>query len=175
MSIRKIADKHVLLACINNLQISDVEEFVNLLRALQKDIVVQGVNADLVVDTQHVIGILQQSIEAKKREMLLSKMLEIDILLRLACTDQINRAVKDIGLKNGINNVLIIAMGRKDRLEMLRKYLAFNYKINNIGRPSRKKMRFIASFHNIDRRELNAVIKENNKLTSVLIERASLI
>lgn len=147
------------------------------LRSVKKDMAVQAVNADLVAGIQHIMGVLQQSIEAKKRGVLLSKRIEIDILLRLACTGQISKAVIDIGLKDGMNNVLVIAIGKINHLKEFRKYITANYGINNniLQKPSKKRMKIISSLHGIGKEELNALVSDGNRIASILIERASLL
>jgi tRNA threonylcarbamoyladenosine modification (KEOPS) complex Cgi121 subunit len=176
LNIIKVADAHALLACISNLQILDVTAFMNELRSVSKHVAVQVVNADFIAGPQHVLGILQQSMEAKKRGILQSRRIEIDILLRLACTDQIDRALTDIGLKDGTNNVLVIAVGRINHLKMLMKYIAANYDIDDdILLPSKRRLKFISAFHDIDKTELKTLVNDSNKIASILVEHASLL
>lgn len=172
MSLVKIGSDHVLLACIK-LRVEDAETFMNNLRSINRSLAVQVVNANLVAGKKHVTGIIQQSIEARKRKIMLSKKLEVDMLMRLACTDQISKAVSDIGIKDGINNVLIIVIGRVKDLKMFRKYIASNYRINNkILEMSSKKIKNIVSLHGISKQELDLV---DDGIASILVERASLL
>ena len=115
-----------MLAGITNLEIDDVKTFMNKFRSVNKDVVVQIVNSDFIAGMQHIIGVLYKSVEAKKRGILLSKSREVDILLRLACTDQIKKAFTKIGLRDGMNNVLVIAIGKLNYLKLLRKYIVEN-------------------------------------------------
>ena len=176
MNIIKVANAHVLLAGISNLQIHDVTAFMNELRSVSKSVAIQAVNADFIACFQHILGILQQSTEAKKRGILQSKRIEIDILLRLACTDQIDKALTDIGLKDGTNNVLVIAVGRMNHLKMLMKYIAANYDIDDdILLPSKRRLKIISAFHDIGKTELNTLVNDSNKIASILVEHASLL
>lgn len=175
MKTVRIAGKNVLLAGIQNLYIRNVTEFMERLRSVNKNIAIQAVNADLVAGFEHVLGILHQSMEARKRNILLSKRIEVDILLRLACTDQIEKALDNIGLREGKNNVLIIAIGNLNNLKELRKYLLENCSINdNILAPSGRKLENISKLHGISKTEL-AMINDKNKLASILVEHASLL
>jgi tRNA threonylcarbamoyladenosine modification (KEOPS) complex Cgi121 subunit len=172
LSLVKIGSDRVLLACIK-LRVKDTEDFMNNLRSINRSLAVQIVNANLVAGKKHVTGIIQQSIEARKRKIMLSKRIEVDMLMRLACTDQISKAVNDIGIKDGINNVLIIAVGRVKDLRMFRKYIASNYHINNkILEMSSKKIKNIVSLHGIGKQELDLV---DDGIASILVERASLL
>lgn len=176
MNLIKVADEHILLAGISNLQIHDVTAFLKELRSVNKRVAVQAVNADLVAGMQHVMGVLYQAVEAKKRRILLSKRIEVDILLRLGCTDQIDRALVNIGIKEGRNNVLVIALGRINNLRMVRKYIAENYGIDdNVLAPSKRRLKTISTLHGIGKVELDTLVNNNNKLSGLLVELASLL
>jgi len=176
LNIIQIAEEYVLLTGISNLHIRDVRAVLSRLRSVNKHVAVQAVNADNVAGMQHIIGVLHQSIEAKKRGILLSKRIEIDILLRLACTDQIDKAMTCVGLRVGANNVLIIAIGRTNCLKMIRKYVVANYDIDdNILTLSKRRLKIISTRHHINKTELDALVNENNKLASILVEHASVL
>jgi len=176
LNLIKVADEHILLAGISNLQIHDVTAFLREIRSVNKHVAVQAVNADLVAGMQHVMGVLYQSVEAKKRHILLSKRMEIDILLRLACTDQIDKALTNVGIKEGRNNVLVIAVGRINSLKMLRKYITENYgSDDNVLAPSKRRLKTISALHGIGKVELDALVNNSNKLSSLLVELASLL
>ncbi|MFQ5940217.1 MAG: KEOPS complex subunit Cgi121 [Nitrososphaerales archaeon] len=176
MNIIKIADQHVLLAGISNLRIRDVTALMSKLRSVNKRVAIQAVNANFVASMQHVLGVLYQSIEAKKRGTLLSKGIEVDILLRLACTDQIDKALTYVGLRNGLNNVLVIAVGGLCYLKIVRKYILANYCIDdNILVSSTRRQKMISLYHCITKTELGALVNNSNKLAGVLVEHASLL
>lgn len=171
----KIGNEHVMLAGIKNLKISDFNEFMQSLRIVNSHVAIQAINADFVSGMAHVLNILQQSSEAKKRGILLSKRIEIDILLRSACTNQISKALDDIGLKNGVNNVLVIAIGRMNDLKTIYNYLKSNYILNNeVLTLSKKKLKLLVKLHKIGKDEIEACTS-NDKLASVLAERANLL
>lgn len=164
-----------MLAGIRDLKISDFNEFIQSLRAVNSHVTIQAVNADFVAGMAHILNILQQSLEAKKRGILLSKRIEIDILLRFACTDQISKALDDIGLKTGVNNVLVIAIGKVNDLKTIYNYLKSNYILNNdVLTLSRKKIKLLIKLHKIGKDEIKACTS-NDKLAGLLAERANLL
>ena len=176
MKIIKIADEHFLLSCIRDLEICDVESTLDRLRSINKHVVIQAVNAVFIAGIEHVIGILQQSVRAKKHGILLSKKIEIDILLRLACTNQIDKALTNIGLRDGTNSILVIAVGRINCLKMIRKYIIANYDIDdNILVQSKSRLKFISKVHSIGNTELDTLVYDGNKLACLLVEHASLL
>jgi len=173
-AVMKLDGEHVLLAEISKLRINDMDEFIRNIRTINTRVAMQAIDARFVAGKEHVLSILQQSLQAKKRGTMLSNRIEIDILMRLACTNQISKALGDIGLKDGINNVLIIALGKIRDLRVVEKHLRKNYRLSKILALSGKKMRALSSHHKIGRQELNACI-DGNKLASILAERANLL
>jgi len=173
-TILKLDSQHVMLAGIKKLRIQDTDGFIRSIRAINNRVAMQAINADFAAGKEQVLSILQQSLQAKKRGTMLSKRIEIDILLRLACTNQISKALDDIGLKDGINNVLIIAIGKISDLKAVQKHLARNYKLSNVLKLSEKKMRLLSSHHKIGREEIEACMNDN-KLASILAELANLL
>ena len=173
-AILKLDNVHVMLAGITKLRITGKDRFIRSIRAINNRVTMQAIDANFAAGKEHVLSILQQSLQAKKKGTMLSKRIEIDMLLRLACTNQISKAVDDIGLKDGINNVLIIAIGKISDLKFVQKYLAKNYRLSNVLKLSEKKTRLLSSYHKIGREEINACINDK-KLASVLAERANLL
>jgi tRNA threonylcarbamoyladenosine modification (KEOPS) complex Cgi121 subunit len=171
----KLDGEHVLLAGMHNLRIRDTDEFIQHIRAINSRVAVQAIDASFVADKEHILSVLQQSLQARKRGTLLSDRIEIDVLMRFACTNQISKALDDIGLKDGMNNVLLVVLGKISDLKTVKKHLEKNYRLNNnIIALSGKKTRVLASHHKVGKPELDACIGEN-KLASVLAERANLL
>ena len=71
--------------------------------------IVQTVRADAATNGFFVEMIAAQTIRAKGTENLLAKKPEVDLLLRLAGTTQISRAIEQIGAKKGKPFLLVIA------------------------------------------------------------------
>jgi len=175
LSVLKLDNKHVILAGIKKLRITDPDGFIRSIRAINSRVAVQAIDANFAAGKEHIISILQQSLQAKKRGTMLSKRIEIDILLRLACTNQISKALDEIGLKEGISDVLIIVMGKIPDLKVVRNCLAKNYKLNsNVLKLSAKKTKLLSLHHKINREEITACIKDK-KLANILAERANLL
>ena len=173
--IMKLDGEHVLLVGISKLRIRDTDEFIQNIRTINSRVAIQAIDASFVAGKEHILSVLQQSLQAKKRGTMLSNRIEIDILMRLACTNQISRALDDIGLKDGINDVLIIVLGKIADLKVVETYLKKNYRLSSsILELSDKKTRTLSSHHKVGKQELSACI-DKNKLASILAERANLL
>jgi tRNA threonylcarbamoyladenosine modification (KEOPS) complex Cgi121 subunit len=71
--------------------------------------IVQAVRADAATNAFFVEMIAAQTVRANGTENLLARRPEVDLLLRLAGTTQISRAIEQIGAKKGQQFLLVIA------------------------------------------------------------------
>jgi len=177
-----------------NAFIDEPARFIMDIRSIEPRVNIQIVNTDNILGREHIIEIIKQTIEAKRRGVLLADKVEVDILLRLACVDQIEKAIEILGLKHGINNAIVIALGSYDILMQLGNRL--NTIIDSINVSSKRndyhkhdnnvdnntnKYEHILKLHSIDKDELyscvlttcNGSIRE--AIVSILAERANLL
>ena len=85
---------------VSDLDVKDVGEFIDDLRKTSNGgVSIQAVCADAVYGLEHILQALKITIESEKRKITLVGRPEMDLLLRISCTDQISRALMDIGLK----------------------------------------------------------------------------
>lgn len=165
----RVGKTHLFVTCIRT-RIKNAKEFMKDIRKVPH-ITVQAVDANFVYDMEHLLGIVEQSLEAKKTGTMLSKRMEIDLLLRLAGTNQIDRAVNDIGIKDDAD-VLVIAMGSVSDLKVLQRRLG-NHKLYTL-KPSAKKRRMLCMHHKISMEEMRSCMGED-KVAAILAERANLL
>ncbi len=177
-----------------NAFIDEPARFIMDIRSIEPRVNIQIVNTDNILGREHIIEIIKQTIEAKRRGVLLADKVEVDIILRLACVDQIEKAIEILGLKHGMNNATVIALGSYDILIQLGNRL--NAIIDSINASSRRndyykhddnggndssKYEHILKLHSIDKDELyscvlntcNGSIRE--AIVSILAERANLL
>jgi len=82
---------------INSKSRSNVD-FLDNLRKKFPNLILQGIETRFVLSKSHAKKIIQISLKAKKNQAMLSKKLEVDILMRFACTTQISKAIKTAGI-----------------------------------------------------------------------------
>jgi tRNA threonylcarbamoyladenosine modification (KEOPS) complex Cgi121 subunit len=88
---------------------ADPDTVRKLVEARIPEAIVQAVRADAAANGFFVEMIAAQTLRAKGTQNLLAKKPEVDLLLRLAGTAQISRAIKQIGAKKGRSFLLVIA------------------------------------------------------------------
>ncbi len=153
--------------------IDDPREFIDSIRALEPRVTIQVLNSDNILREQ-VIEVVKQSIEASKRSILLADRIEIDMMMRLACTEQISKAIEFIGLRRGVNNTLVIALGEYDMVARLGKRLSSTLHTTAFKDISYKNLQLL---YGIDEGEVSSVIAESTleALIGILAERANLL
>lgn len=129
--------------------------FLDSLRSAHPNLVIQAISCNFILSYSHIKKIVTVSLEAKKRQVLLSSKLETDILLRFAGTTQISRAISDLGIKPKTSFVLI-ALGSKSNLVKIIKYLDNKfYDNNNLDMFDKANESFLKKYFKISQKQLN--------------------
>ena len=144
-------------------------DFLDSLRIEFPDLVIQAISSNFILSDGHVKKILSVSILAQKHNLLLSKKLETDILLRFAGTTQISDAIKNLGLVAS-QNFLLVSLGTNKSLNKLHERILPNL-TNSSSYTSPKTLRdyFKISKKNID------TINSKTPLEDLLTEKASIL
>ena len=147
----------------------------NLLRKRFPNLIIQEVDSRFILGVNHVKKILALSLHAKKNKTLLSKKIEIDILLRFAGTTQISRAIRIAGKKALYKNYFIIAIGRKSTLERLHLYLR-PYPTNPFKTKqfSKNNHQYLKKQFKISSKQISAV-SSKNPLEDIIVEKATVL
>ena len=164
----KIFNQNIELFKCKKTKIVD-NSFLDSLRIEFPDLVIQGISSDFILSKDHVKKILLVSILAKKHNILLSKKLEVDILLRFAGTTQISEAIQNLGITKN-QNFLLICIGKNQSLNKLRRRI-----FTNLTRPfSTTNSKIIENHFKISKKNINAVNSET-PLEDLLVEKASIL
>ena len=143
--------------------------FLDSLRIEFPDLVIQAISSNFILSNEHVKKILSISILAQKHNLLLSKKLETDILLRFAGTTQISDAIKNLGLATS-QNFLLISIGTNKSLNKLHKTILPN--LTNSGSYANPKS--VEDYFKISKKNIDA-IDSKTPLEDLLTEKASIL
>jgi len=145
-------------------------EFLKELRSNYPHLILQALHFQFILGVNHVKKILAISLYAEKHKALLSKKIEVDILLRFAGTTQISRAIKTAGRKSN-KDFFIIAIGKKSTLDKLHSEL----------KPSLSPKQFSKSNHQYLKKQFKiskkqiSTISSKNPLEDIIVEKAVLL
>lgn len=158
---------------IELMKIKKVDQPVKFLEDLRKkydNLVIQGVKSNYILSLDHVKKIVILSIASKNANTMLSSRLETDILMRFACTRQINDAIKKVGLQPG-QDFILIAIGKKSILDRL-----FT-ELKSISKPvvfSNTSYNFLKKQFVISKKQLKSVVSKD-ALADLLVEKAAVL
>ena len=161
----------------SNVEIFDVRfdkklhrDFLDELRTSHKQLIIQAINPQFLLNAEHAKKILAISFQAKKTKTMLSKKIETDILLRFAATTQISEAIKTVGRKLNMD-FLIIAIGKKSYLSRL--YSELKPFLN--PKPlSRNNQPFLKRQFNVSKNQL-LVVQSKDSLEDIIVEKAAVL
>lgn len=154
------------------IEIKDPTKFIEEVRDLSEDSVVQVVNADFIVGREHVEFAVKKALDSFKSGKNISRDLSIEIMLYLSGKRNIDKAM-EIGVKKGKNDALFILYG--DDTENLEKEIEDRYVVEekDLLRYDKSKKEKIMEFFGITKEEIEAVGEE--KIPKLVMERGILL
>jgi tRNA threonylcarbamoyladenosine modification (KEOPS) complex Cgi121 subunit/molybdopterin converting factor small subunit len=134
-----IDDNHVFIIGVEKIA-GDTGKLVDRLRAQHGSVSIQAVDAGAVYGADHLLGVLRVVLEAEKRGIMLANKRETELLLRLACTDQISEAMKRASLKNAAPGCFIAFSKDSKALRSFSEQIRSEFKVDDsVLQPSREK------------------------------------
>jgi tRNA threonylcarbamoyladenosine modification (KEOPS) complex Cgi121 subunit/molybdopterin converting factor small subunit len=143
---------------------------VDRLRAQRGSVSIQAVNAGAVYGAGHMLGVLRVALEAEKRKIMLANKRETELLLRLACTDQISEAMNRAGLKKDAPGCFVAFSKDSKALRRFYDQIASEFKIDDsVFGPSKEKKALLAILLGVD------VKFDDSEFLQYLLERSAIM
>ena len=157
----------VLVAGVKNVGPQDAGRLLDGMRARNPGVHVQAADAQVVYGREHVLGVLKIVFEALERGVMVANRPEAEVLLRLACTDQIEEAIKRAGLKSGRAGCFIAFSKEGDPVRRLGERLAQEFALDDsvIGQDGKKRAALAKQLG----------IKAADEFVEPLLERAAIL
>lgn len=149
----------------------DPGKFIDEVRAVHPDVMVQAADYLAVYGEDHVVGALYIAIEALERKVMMANRPEAEVLLRLACTNQISEALKRAGLKAGRPGCFIAFSKNSEALAKFGEYIADRLELDDsfLFPTSSKKARLAKILG------LTPAKMSNGEFLDYLLERAAIL
>lgn len=165
----KVSNSNVELFDISAKQKLD-NNFLDILRKKFPQLVIQAISSNYILGKSHAQKIISISHLANENHTMISKNIGTDILLRFACTTQIQDAIDNVGIKND-SSFVIIAIGKQPEIVRIFNFLK-PYLSND---PlSKNNQIFLRKKFNITKKHLDSVLSKN-PLEDLLIEKATIL
>lgn len=171
----KLGDSFVMVIGVSKF---DVEKEWGLIKELHAEldgvVSIQAVRADAVFGIDHILEVLKISLEAEKRNIKLASRTEMDLLLRVSCTSQLSKALRDTGLTNQIPGCFILFSKDKTKLmKVAERVCSLDVVVDNsVLKPTKRKQALICMYLGI---RLNKNLLPFKSFTTFLSERAALL
>lgn len=148
----------------------DSGKLVDRLRAQHGGVSIQAIDASAVYGGDHLLRVLMVVLEAEKRGIMLANKRETELLLRLACTDQISEAMNRAGLKKGATGCFIAFSKDSKALRQFSDQIRSEFKVDDsVIEPGREKRARLAGLLGI-----NAKF-DDGEFLQYLLERAAIL
>ena len=173
IEIYQLDDIFASIIGIQAIQIKDTGKIIDDLHHISNKVILQAIDANIVYGIEQIIEVLKITLECEKRKIMVASKPEMDLLLRLSCTNQISRALRYGGLKNNTDSCFIIFSKDKRELLKVMDYIQRSFEVNNTILKSSKAKRKMIS-HNIGLTTTSKIFNDRHFMR-YLLERASLI
>jgi KEOPS complex subunit Cgi121 len=176
-------NKHIIIAGFRNVQIKDINAFLDQFRKENIGAAVQFFDAKHVAGPQHLHFAALHALNAFKKNNAISNNLAVEALLYASGQRQIKKAVKMLGIKQDFSEVaaLIITDSNHKKLDIL-KQVAENVpgkQDNSVIELTDKKVGKLKKLFKISDLELEAKLKkeglEKEAISDLVIERMALL
>lgn len=144
-------------------------DFLESTRSKFPRLVLEGISSKCILSPLHAKKIIRLSLYAQKHDLLLSKKLQTDMLLRFAATTQISDAVKKIGIDES-NEFTLIGMGPQALLNKLYRYLVPHLKEPHYDKNSA----YLRKLFGVSKKQIKAV-SSDAPLEDLLVEKAAVL
>ena len=161
------------------------DELIQLAKSSSTDsLTVQLLNGLLIANETHLLSAAQNAINAKRGEYMLSRSLDVEIIVFASAQRQIGRALDELGVYDGLNEIAVVMVGTdpsviKQSMQDLAK------KIGNEVIPSftatNERIERIKHHYQIDDKEIAAISDSDDleaqlaALSQCLVSRVSLV
>ncbi|MDH5448795.1 MAG: KEOPS complex subunit Cgi121 [Candidatus Bathyarchaeota archaeon] len=182
--IKQIEDfsKHIGIVGFRDVQISDVDHLLSLVRQKLGDVTVQFFDAQLVAGWQHLYFATLNSLKAFKNRTNISKNLAVECLLYASAQRQIRVALNLMGIKQNSSQIAVLVVA--DEENVAEKSLTEVSKLilgkrdDGVLDLSVEKMAYIRRLFDISDTELAAKLEEDGEkkaLSDLVIEHVALL
>lgn len=125
---------------VKKVRSSDIGGMLDSLRKAHDGVFIQAVRADSIFGKEHALLILTIVREARKRGVMIANRPETELLLRLACTNQISEAIERVGLEEGLPACFIAFTEKASGLKRFIDYVSSHFEVDeSVLRPSARK------------------------------------
>jgi tRNA threonylcarbamoyladenosine modification (KEOPS) complex Cgi121 subunit len=168
----KIDLVYVAIISTDTLNVTDIGNTIESFRMMFPDVMIQGINPKHVFGIDHIFEVIQIVLESNNRNIKIARRLEMELLLRLICSNQVDKALYIGGIRNNGYGCFILLSENKLLMINSIKYLRKIFVKQNLSllNATRSKMIDICS-----RLDLRCGNYRKEEFLKILTEKAVLV
>ncbi len=161
------------------------EELLNLAKSMSSDsLTVQLMNGLLIVDEAHLLSAAQNAVNAQNGKYMLSRTLDVEIIVYASAQRQIGRALDELGVYDRLEHVAVVVIGndRKSVEQSLKKITTkVGKEFSNPFEGSKERFDRLKAHFDIDEKEICTFtdsdddIERQKALSKCVVSRVSLV
>ena len=113
----------VAIISTDTLHVTDIGTTIESFRKMFPEVMIQGINPKYIFGKGHIFEVIKIIIESNKRKIKIAKRLEMELLLRLICSNQVDKAINIGGINNNGSGCFILLSEKKHLIEDSIRYL----------------------------------------------------
>ncbi len=156
---------------MRKIEADDAGRLLDRLRSENPGVMIQAADASAVYGRDHALGVLDIALEAMERKVMIANRPEAEVLLRLACTDQISEAIGRARLREGAAGCFIAFSPDAEALEKFAGQLAREFVLDDSAiEPGAQKKKALAKSIGISPEKISG-----EDFVKFLLERAAIL
>ena len=168
----KIDFVYVAIISTDTLYSTNIGNTIESFRNMFPNVMIQGINPKNVFGLHHIFEVIQIVLESNNRNIKIARRLEMELLLRLICSNQVDKALDIGGIKNnGTGCLILLSENRRFMINSI-KYLRKMFVKQNLSllKATKDKVADIC-----DRMELRRRNYSGEEFLKILTEKAVLL
>lgn len=163
---------YVAIISTDTLNVTDIGNTIELFRKMFPDVMIQGINPKHVFGLGHIFEVIQIVLESNSRNIQIARRIEMELLLRLICSNQVDKALDIGGIKNNGIGCFILLSENRPLITNAIKYMRKMFVKQNLSllNATREKMTDICSRMDLTRSNYN-----KEEFLKILTEKAALV
>lgn len=175
--------RYVLASAVEKTNIKDIETVLANLQSIGRktNTIVQIADPDYIASLHHIRHATHLALKAEAEDNMVSNEVAVEILLYLVGQRQIDKAIDQVGAKQGKQKIGLIIVG-KDKKQVEKAYQEVLVEIGGVRNPAlleltSEKMKQIQELFNITQTEIDTVSRGDDReaLIKIVMERSALL
>lgn len=161
------------------------EELLDLAKSMSSDsLTVQLLNGLLIVDEAHLLSAAQNAVNAQNGKYMLSRTLDVEIIVYASAQRQIGRALDELGVYDRLEHIAVVVIGndRKSVEQSLKKITTkVGKEFPNPFEGSKERIDSLKAHFDIDEKEICTFtdsdddLERQRALSKCIVSRVSLV